>query len=366
MKIVRISGFAVKYTVRNGGFRLSGGRKFTEFPSLILRIDTDEGISGWGEHASSAQYMVALHSGAIGALSEIGPELIGADPRQLKVIHNIMDRAVKGHQYAKTAVDIACWDIAGKAAGLPIADLLGGIQQKEFPMLKMAVMDEPEIMAASCLKLADEGFRTVQIKIGNDWRTDVERVEACLEVAPKLDRLVVDANANYMPHEALSLLNALGPRDFILEQPCRTLEDNLSVRRRITQPMVLDESLDSIDAVFRAHKEDGFDLAMLKLSRFGGILPLSLVRDCCVAWNRPVTIEDMAGGGIIAAASAHLAASTPASHLAAGSFCTAYVEQTYTLGDWPQGAIGRLPSDNPGLGIDVDLEALGEPIFIYE
>ena len=181
-----------------------------------------------------------------------------------------------------------------------------------------------------------------------------------------LDRIIVDANASYLPHEALSLLNAVGARDFIIEQPCGTLEDNLSVRRRISQPMTLDESLDSIDAVFRAYAADGFDLAMLKLSRFGGILPVSLVRDCCVAWNRPVTIEDMAGGGNNATASAHLAASTPAGNLVAGSFCTAYVDETYIKGDWPAGAAGRLPSANPGLGVEVDVTALGQPIFTIE
>lgn len=363
MKITRLTGYSVKYTVRNGGFRLSGGRTFSGFPSIILRIDTDEGISGWGEHASSAQYMVALHSSAIGVIQELGPALIGADPRQIKVIHRLMDRAVKGHQYAKNAVDIACWDIAGKAAGLPLADLLGGIQQREFPMLKMAVMDEPEVMAASCRELAAEGFRTIQIKIGNDWRSDVKRIEACLEVSPHVDRLIVDANANFLPHEALSLLNAVGQREFIIEQPCQTLDDNLSVRRRTSQPMVLDESLDSLEATFRAHASDGFDLAMLKLSRFGGILPLSLARDCCIAWNRPVTIEDMAGGGIIAAASAHLAASTPPEFLVGGSFCTAYVEETFIKGDWPSGSMGCLPSQAPGLGIEVDTSLLGEPVL---
>ncbi len=366
MKISKIEGYAVKYTVRDGGFKLSGGRTFKSFPSVILRIDTAEGVSGWGEHASSAQYMVALHSGAIGAIQEMGPSLIGADPRRIKVIHALMDRSMKGHQYAKTAVDIACWDIAGKAAGLPIADLLGGVHQEEFPMLKMAIMDEPEIMADNCRKLADEGFRTIQIKIGNDWRSDVQRVKACLEVAPRLDRMIVDANASYLPHEALFLLNALGPRDFIIEQPCRTLEDNLSVRRRVSQPMKLDESLDSMEAVFRAQAADGFDIAMLKLSRFGGISPVSFIRDCCVAWNKPVTIEDMAGGGIIAAASAHLAASTPANNLIAGSFCTAYVEETYIKGDWPSGSVGTLPSGEPGLGIEMDEALLGAPVFTIQ
>lgn len=363
MKITGLTAFATSYTVRNGGFRLSGGRRFTAFPSVVLRIDTDEGISGWGEHASSPQYMVALHSGAIGALKEMAPSLIGVDPRQIAVVHETMNRALKGHQYAKTAVDIACWDIAGKAAGVPVAILLGGIHQSEFAMLKMAIMDEPEAMAASCRSLAAEGFRTVQIKIGNDWRQDVERIEACMETAPLFDRVIVDANANYLPHEALHLINATRDLDFIIEQPCRELADNLSVRRRTSRPFVLDESLDGIDSVFRAHEADGFDLAMLKLSRFGGIAPLAFARDCCVAWGRPVTIEDMSGGGIIAAASAHLAASTPARYLVAGSFSCTYVEETNILGDWPRGSEGRLPSDGPGLGITVDEAALGAPIF---
>jgi len=363
MKIVGLEVFGVTYTVRNGGFKLAGGRRFTEFRSAVVRLDTDEGISGWGEHASSPHYMVALHEGALASLRQIGPSLIGLDPRQLSVVHETMNRALKGHQYAKTAVDIACWDLAGKAAGAPVATLLGGIHQAEFPMLKMVVMDQPEVMRDGAHALAEQGFRTIQVKIGNDWREDVRRIEACLDHAPRFERVIVDANANYHPHEALHLLNATRDLNFIIEQPCRELEDNLSVRRRTARPFVLDESLDGLTSVFRAHAVDGFDLAMLKLSRFGGIAPLALARDCCVAWGRPVTIEDMSGGGIIAAASAHLAASTPARFLVAGSFVTAYVEETYIEGDWPRGAQGSLPSSAPGLGITVDHKALGAPLF---
>ena len=363
MKIVGIEVFGVTYTVRDGGFKLAGGRRFTEFQSAVVRVDTDEGISGWGEHASSPQYMVALHAGALGALKQIGPSLIGVDPRQIAVVHETMDHALKGHRYAKTAIDVACWDIAGKAAGVPVATLLGGIHQAEFPMLKMAVMGEPAEMRERCLALAREGFRVVQIKIGNDWREDIGRIAACLETAHLFDRIIVDANANYHPHEALHLINATRDLNYILEQPCRDLDDNLSVRRRTSRPFVLDESLDGLPSVFRAHAADGFDLAMLKLSRFGGIRPLALARDCCVAWGRPVTIEDMAGGGLIAAASAHLAASTPARYLVAGSFVTAYVEQTFIEEPWPRGAHGGLPSNRPGLGVTVDEKALGAPLF---
>ena len=363
MKITGIQAFPVTYTVRNGGFRLSGGRRFTHFKSVIIRIDTDTGLSGWGEHASSAQYMVAHHESALAVLAEIAPALIGLDPRQNRVIHAAMERTVRGHAYARTAIDIACWDLAGKDAGVPVAVLLGGIHQPDYPRHKMVIMDTPEKMRDGARAIAAAGFRTLQVKVGNDWREDVERVEACLETAPLFDRIVVDANGNYSPGDALHLINATRQLNYVIEQPCRTLEDNLSLRRRIERPMVLDESLDSLEMVFRAHAADGFDQAMLKLSRFGGIGPTAFVRDLCTAWNRPVTMEDMSGGGIVAAAAAHLAASTPAGILAAGSYVTDYVEETNILGSWPQDGQGHLPSDQPGLGIVVDEAAIGSPVW---
>ena len=364
MKIDRITVYAVRYTPIGGAIELSGGRRFTEYHSAVVRIDTDDGLTGWGEHASAPIYMTALHKGALGALEVMAPALIGLDPRELGIIRTAMDGAMKGHDYAKSAIDIACWDILGKALDAPVAKLLGGIYRERFPLINAAFMDTPEAMKDRSDEVFDQGFRVLQMKVGGDWHEDVRRIEKVYESAQRFDTLIVDANGYWLQHEALLVANAVRDLDIILEQPCRELENNLAVRKRTSHPFVLDESLDSLQSVIRAQAVDGFDCAMLKLSRFGGLTPLRMARDMCITWGKAVTMEDMAGSEIIAAVSAHLAASTPPQHLVAGSFVTNFVTETIGEGVRQENGYGFLPT-GPGLGVTIHEETLGDPVMVF-
>lgn len=362
MKITRIRVYSVNYTPKGGDFELSGGRRFHGFQSAIVRIDTDEGVTGWGEHGSAPTYMVALHKGALAALELIAPSLIGLDPRGLAIIHDRMDMALQGHSYAKTAIDIACWDIAARAANVPLAVMLGGIYRTEFPIIDVVHLSEPEHMREEADRLFEEGFKTVQVKVGSKWQDDVMRIRTTWETAHRFDNVIVDANAHWLQHEAQQVVRAVSDLGVMIEQPCRLMNDNLAVRRRSSLPMVLDESLDSLTALFAAQAADGFDCAMLKLSRFGGITPMRMARDLCIAWGKAVTMEDMAGSDIIAAVSAHLAASTPVQNLVVGSFVTSFVNEHIGTGIRQGQGKGHLP-DGPGLGIEIDEAALDTPLL---
>lgn len=364
MKIDRVSIFRTTYTPKGGRLQLSGGRSFSQFLSAVVRIDTDEGVVGWGEHASAPQYMTALHGGAVSAIAEIAPALIGKDPRQIVSIHQTMDRAVKGHAYAKSAVDIACWDIAAKAMGVPLATLLGGIFQEEFPIVNVVHLDRPERMREQSDALFEEGYSTVQVKVGGDWREDVRRIEATYESAQRFNTTIIDANAHWTQHEAINVVAATRGMALMIEQPCNGLGENLTVKAAADHPFVLDESLDGLPAFYEANRRNGFDCAMLKLSRFGGILPLRHARDCCVHWGKAVTMEDMAGSDIIAAVAAHLAASTPPQNLVCGAFATQFVNESIAEGLWQSKGRGRVPTA-PGLGIVVNESLLGEPLTSF-
>ena len=365
MQITRIDVFQFHYTFAHGPMALSGGRTVSSQDSTLVKISTDEGLVGWGEECPfSPTYMVAFAEGARAAIQVIAPALLGADPRQVERIYARMDGALYGHAYAKSPLDIACCDILGQAAGLPISDLLGGTFQPEFPLYGAVGLNSPERMAERSAELLEQGFRRAQVKVGGDWRDDVRRAQACVEVlGDRMDVVILDANAYWSQHAAANFIAALEHAPIYLEQPCRTLAENLAIRRRTARPMILDENLTDLDALQAAQALGIMDAAMLKLSRFGGITRLRLARDLCQQWGLAITIEDSGGGDIVSAASAHLAASVRPGLLLNGSLINRNVVERLAEGaPTPQRGIGRVPP-GPGLGIQVHERALGKPLL---
>ena len=127
IRIARIDVFQVDLPYAGGVYRLSGGREYTGFDATIVRLGTDTGIEGWGESTPFGSTYIASHAlGVRAGIAEIAPHLIGLDPRRVDRINDVMDAALVGHEHAKTALDVACWDVFGKSVGLPVCDLLGG------------------------------------------------------------------------------------------------------------------------------------------------------------------------------------------------------------------------------------------------
>jgi L-alanine-DL-glutamate epimerase-like enolase superfamily enzyme len=110
--------------------------------------------------------MLAFPEGARAAIHMMAPALLGADPRQLEQVYARMDRALYGHAYAKSPIDIACWDLLGQATGLPVSDLLGGTFQARFPLYNVVGVDRPEAMRARCEQLLALGFRRSVPELG--------------------------------------------------------------------------------------------------------------------------------------------------------------------------------------------------------
>ena len=365
MKISRIDVYHFAYTIPGGSITLSGGRKVTSEHSTLVKISTDEGLVGWGEECPfSPTYMVAFPEGARAGIQLMGPALIGADPRQIEDVYARMDSVLYGHAYAKSPIDIACWDLLGQATGLPVSDLLGGTVQPRFPLYYVVGVDQPEKMRANAERLLQQGFRRFQVKVGSGhWHEDVKRARACLEVLRDQEVVICDANAYWKQHEAAQFIAALEDEPIYLEQPCRTLEECLAIRRRTARPMILDETLTDLDALFAAQSARAMDCAMLKLSRFGGISRIRLARDVCRQWGLSVTMEDSGGGDIVTAAMAHLSASTPAKGLLNGMLIGMLVNEHIAEGAPEPDKGWAEVSRRPGLGITVDEKALGKPLF---
>ncbi|MCX6431198.1 MAG: mandelate racemase/muconate lactonizing enzyme family protein [Actinobacteria bacterium] len=366
MKIAKVDVFQKTYSMVGGKFVISGGKVATSQDSTIVRIETDDGLVGWGEQCVfSPSYLIAHGEGARAAIGLLAPAIIGMDPCTPELIFQKMETTMKGHHYAKAAIDIACWDLFGKATGMPLSDLLGGTHRKEIPLYAPISMGTPEEMKANCEKRFDEGYTRFQMKVGGDYVSDLARVKACMEVIATAEKIIFDANGNWSQHEAIRIVTALQGMNIYIEQPCATMEESARVRKHALQPFILDESLLTSSDILKAYEIDAMDAVMLKISRFGGITPIKKARDLCVLLGLGVSIEDSGGGDIVTAAMAHLSASTPDRSFVNGFFTGSMVHERLT--EWgcrnSQG-IGYLPA-GPGLGISVDESLLGPALTTY-
>jgi L-alanine-DL-glutamate epimerase-like enolase superfamily enzyme len=212
-----------------------------------------------------------------------------------------------------------------------------------------------------------EGVRHFQLKLGADPREDAIRAVEVARLVGDRGLLIADANCGWLPQDAVVAARLLDPLDRVyLEQPCRTLEECVAVRRHTTLPMILDEIIVDVPSLLRAVSANGLEAFNLKLSRVGGLTNARLMRDLAERLGLRVTLEDTWGGDVTTAAVAHLAASTRPEHLLTVSFMNDWTNE-HLAGYEPRSAngVGAAPS-GPGLGIEVDLERLGAPLFVVD
>jgi L-alanine-DL-glutamate epimerase-like enolase superfamily enzyme len=362
--IKRVSCYRVSVPIKDGTYSMSAGRDLDAFDTTIVRIDTHDGHTGWGEVTPlGATYLPSYPEGARTGIREIAPALIGEDATQLDRINFIMDEHMRGHPYVKTAIDIACWDILGKVAGLPVCTLLGGRFGDDIPLYRSITKGTPEAMVGWIERFRSEGIHTFQLKVGGEPDVDIQRMRHTMASLQPGERIVADANGGWLSGEAARVMRAVQDLDITIEQPCRTYEECLTIRHRTNLPMVLDESIDSLSALMRGLRDGAMDGVNIKISKFGGLTRSRTIRDVCVASNIPMTIEDTACTDITACAVAHLAQSTPP-HLRM-SVTTANIKtafRTATEGAVPADGKTRAP-DAPGLGMEPIMDVLGAPLF---
>jgi L-alanine-DL-glutamate epimerase-like enolase superfamily enzyme len=274
-----------------------------------------------------------------------------------------MDHNLKGHPYVKSAIDMACWDILGQAAGLPVSELLGGRYGADFVLYRAISQDSPEAMADNVAGYREQGYRRFQLKVGTDVDTDIARIRAVAGKMKLGDVLIADANTGWLQHEAQRVVRGVTDVDVYIEQPCLSYEECLAIRRQTNHPFVLDECIDGMPALSRAVADQACDAVNIKISKFGGLTKAKLARDFCVASGIAVTIEDSWGGDIVTAAIAHLAHSTPPRFLFTATDFNSYVTVSTAEGG-PSRENGRMAaSSSPGLGIKPRPEVVGDPLF---
>lgn len=366
MKITEIKVYQIDLPLKEGRYSWSNGNFVEIFDSTIVEILTDEGIAGYAECCPlGSAYLPSFALGVRAGLAELAPHLIGLDPLNIGEVNRVMDAALRGHLYAKAPIDIACWDLLGKATGLPVYTLLGGAAQDDVVLYRAISQEAPEIMAKKIEGYASEGYTKFQLKVGGDANDDIERIHATREVLKPSDLLVADANTGWTRHEAARVVGAISSLDVYVEQPCLTYEECLSIRRRTALPFVLDEVIDTPNTLVRGIGEDAMDVINLKISKVGGLTKAKLMRDLCIQHGIPMTIEDTWGGDITTAAIAHLARSTPSEFVFSATDFNSYGIVDIATGA-PKRVNGRMTApDHPGLGITPIFEVLGAPTATY-
>jgi L-alanine-DL-glutamate epimerase-like enolase superfamily enzyme len=363
LKISRILAYRVELPLHEKSYKWSGGKSVSVFDSTVVRVETDTGLAGHGEVCPLGPfYLPAYAEGVRAGLRELGPQLLGNDPRELTKLNRTMDAALKGHAYVKSGIDVACWDILGQAAGLPVCELLGGRYGESVPLYRAISQEDPEAMASRVAGYRAEGYRRFQLKVGGDPDVDIARIRAVASKLEPGDRLVADANTGWVQHEAIRVAKAVREVDVYIEQPCLTYAECLAVRRQGPHPLILDETIDDLNVLLRARADLAMDVVNLKISKLGGLTKTRQLRDLCLSMGIAMTLEDSWGSDIVTAAIAHLAQSTPPEFLFSTTDFNSYVTVCTAIGA-PQRVNGRMAaSQKPGLGLTPKMNVLGKPV----
>jgi L-alanine-DL-glutamate epimerase-like enolase superfamily enzyme len=349
---------------RDGTYRCSGGRSAEGFDSTIVEIISRDGLSGYGEMAPLGSfYDPAFAEGARAAIRELAPQLLGANASGIEALNHRMDQLLKGHPYAKSAIDMALWDLSGKHTGLSLAAMCGGAEGTSLALYRSIAQQAPDAMAARAQKYIAEGYRRLQVKVGLDVNEDIARLEAVRAAIPAETVLFCDANASWGTADTRRFLMATRDLDYTLEQPCASYEENLAIRRACDRPLVLDETIDGVDVLLRAIADGLVDGVTIKLARVGGLTKAKLVRDIAIARNLKVTVEDTGGAEINTAAYSGLMLSTPEALRQHTVDFHNWVTVSNAQADFRIADGEMTVPEGPGFGIEVDVSALGEPIF---
>ncbi|WP_282607226.1 mandelate racemase/muconate lactonizing enzyme family protein [Pelagibius sp. Alg239-R121] len=373
MKIAKIELYQIDLPYSGGLYKLSGGREYRSFDASIVRVITDDGTEGWGESTPFGSSYIAAHAGGTRAgIAEIAPHLLGRDPRQLDRINEAMDEALLGHNHAKTAIDVACWDVFGKSVGMPVCDLLGGRTEFRMPTISSIYSGTPEDMRARVADHRARGYRGHSVKIGaldseGGPALDAERITACLADRQPGEFFLVDANGGLIPETALRLLRLLpAGLDFVLEAPCATWRETLSLRQRCSVPIILDELAQTDEDILRLVAMDVADGIGLKISKNGGLTHGRRHRDICLAAGLSISVQDTVGSAIAFAGIVHLGQTVPEQSLRCILDCRDMVSIETAAFDAPVEHGGVLAPKLPGLGVTPDLSVLGAPKETYD
>lgn len=295
---------------------ISGGRgTHSRSPFLILQVHTDAGLVGLGEVSctpgwSGEDSVTAKHV----ISSYIEPVLVGADPQAPESLWPAINGAVAGHQFTKAGVEMALWDIAGKAAGLPVYRLLGGPVRTEIPTKFSVTGTEPDHAASVAVWATEQGFTAMKVKVGRGGvEADLARVAAVRAAIGDDVVLGVDANGGWSRSEAIQAGRRLQEHGVsFIEQPvaARDLTAMAEVRSRVEVPVVADESAGTTEDAAALAAAGACDILSIYVGMSGGIAPARRIAAVAAAFGLGWTLGSNMELGVAMAAHMHIATAT--------------------------------------------------------
>ncbi|MEO1613043.1 MAG: mandelate racemase/muconate lactonizing enzyme family protein [Pseudomonadota bacterium] len=311
--------------------------------------------------------MPAHGPGLRAGIETLAPAVLGRDPRALDDLNGAMDVQLPGHPYAKSPIDMACWDILGKATGQPLWRLFGAEAPAPVAVNSSISTGSPAEMIALIERASANGYRTHSAKIGGtDVAADIERIDAISAALPAGENVTFDVNRAWTPGVAVQVLNAVAARDWV-EQPCQTLDQCAHVAARVANPIMLDECMHDFGDHLEAWRRRACEGVKAKPNRVGGLTRARQIRDFGVSIGWSMHVEDLGGTALADTAAMHLAASTPDANRLASWLCHYHlaVDPVPGQGGRNEGGLVRL-TDAPGIGVTPEDGALGAPVAIYE
>ena len=367
MKITRISVHQVDLPLEHP-YWLSGGRlKFETLDATLVRIDTNDGCVGWGEGTPWGHTYVPAHGPGIRAgIETMAPFLMGLDPRNVLQVERAMDAALPGHLYAKSPIDMACWDIAGQDAGRPIADLMGGGSRMPRPIASSVGAKTVEETRTVIDRYRARGYVAHSVKIGGDVARDIARIRDVEAYKQPGEIILYDVNRSWTRQQALQVMSACADLQVMFEQPCESLDDIAALAGRHSAPVSVDESLVTLQDATRIARDGLAEVFGIKLNRVGGLTKAARMRDVALAHGIDMFVM-ATGGSVLADTEAlHLAATIPDANCLGVWACQDMLTVDIAAGAGPRNREGHLYlPEAPGLGVRPSDDALGAPVAIY-
>jgi L-alanine-DL-glutamate epimerase-like enolase superfamily enzyme len=329
MKIVSIDTFPIKMKPVKPDYQANQLGSIPGTSTVIVRINTDKGISGLGEVAAGSAYFNQTMGSVLDWLRGYEGKLVGRNPLDRIGAHRVMEQISgaypPGCQPARAGIDLALYDIAGKAHNCPVYEILGGVYRTEFELLTNLYELTPERKAAACKEFVRKGFRGLKVKVGAATRAQGISVEtfkyeqaklvAALEAVPR--DIYIDADANQSWGNAMiavRIIEEVLQKKFYpnlsLEQPIHhlDLDGHRFIREALKIPVILDEPVVSPEAMLQIVKHAAADRIVLKWNRVGGLWQARKIIDICEAAWIGVSLDTMPFTRLGDTANCHLAA----------------------------------------------------------
>ncbi len=336
----------------------------THAEAVILKMETDEGVTGWGEADPMNPFTEETPVSVMTVIRDhIAPHLLGKDPVRVAAIEHDLDQLILGNKMARGAINMALYDIAGKVHQLPAHTFLGGVLHEKLPLLGPIGSGTPEEDADAVESLITRGYRTVMIKMGAlPIAEEVQRMKAAEKRFGNRITLIADANQGWTFKDALRFVQEIrGFEPTLLEQPISRYDiDGLSVlRNRAPCLLSADESLISVNDAQLLVRARAADVFSIKVSKNGGLTQSQLIAKLAEASGLKCLMNSMLEFGISQAASLQLGC-TLKNLVDFGHAYMSVLRMSDDITDFKQNISNAVVSvpDRPGLGVRIDQEKL--------